>query len=265
MKKLNSIFFILFLLLITGGFASIAQNSYGMQLLAWSVAGFAFFSLIGGLSAVSNNRYPKILALEYLSLTILFAIVSMRIFLIRFPYVEWVFSSTGIILIIIYLSYISNNSTKLKTQNKPLFLTTSLLYLSIITYTLALALNPISNFYSEIAGVLGLITFILAVISKFRIKSIIVKDKEISLTKYLTLLPNRAYLLLALFLLFTIYTTASLLDFIPEVQSSTMPNGYYKLVKEEENGTDIPVDGRFRYQDYRIKMENFNRKQGFSD
>ena len=75
MKKLNSIFFLLFLLLITGGFAAIAQNSYGMQLMGWSVAGIAFFSLIGGLSTIGSNQHPKILSLEYLTLTILFAII----------------------------------------------------------------------------------------------------------------------------------------------------------------------------------------------
>ena len=175
------------------------------------------------------------------------------------------FSSTGIILILIYLRYISYNFGTLKNQNKPLFLTLSLLYLSIATFTLAIVLNPISNFFSELAGFMGLVTFILALLSKFRIKSIIIKDKEVGLTKYLSTLPNRSYLLLSLFLLFTIYTAATLFNFIPDIQSSTMPKGYYELVKEAENGKDIAVNGRYRYQEYRERMENFNRKQGFDD
>lgn len=265
MKKLNSIFFILFLLLITGGFASIAQNTYGIQLLGWSVAGFAFFSLLGGLSVFTNSRYPKILSLEYFTLAVLFAIASMRIFLIRFPYVELIFSATGIVLVLIYLKHIANNFKVLKNQNKQLFLTISLLYTTIVLYSIALVINHFSNLIAEIAGFLGLITLLLALLFKVRIKSIIVKDKEVSLTKYLSLLPNRSYLLLSLFLLFTIYTAASLFNFIPEIQSSTMPKGYYELVKEAENGTDIAVDGRYRYQEYRERMENFNRKQGFND
>jgi hypothetical protein len=265
MKKLNSIFFLLFLLLITGGFAAIAQNAYGMQLLGWSIAGFSFFSLLGGISAFTNPRFPKLLSFEYFTLTILFAIAAMRIFLVRFPYVELIFSGTGIVLVIIYLKYIANNFNALKDENKQLFLTLSLLYASIAMYSMALVLNPFSNFISEIAGFLGLITLILAVLSKVNIKSIVVKDKEISLTKYLSLLPNRSYLLLSLFLLFTIYSAARVFDFIPEIQSSTMPKGYYELVKEAESGKDIPLDGRYKYQEYRARMENFNRKQGIND
>ena len=265
MKRLNSIFFILFLLLITGGFAAIAQNTYGLQLVGWSIAGFSFFSLLGGLSAYTNSRYPKLLSFEYFTLAVLFAIAAMRIFLIRFPYVELIFSATGIVLVLIYLKHIADNFRVLKSQNKKLFLTISLLYASIVLYSMALVINPFSNFVSEIAGFLGLITLLLALVFKVSIKSIIVKDKEVGLTKYLSLLPNRSYLLLSLFLLFTIYTAASLFDFIPEIQSSTMPKGYYELVKEAENGKDIEVNGRYRYQEYRERMENFNRKQGFND
>ena len=106
---------------------------------------------------------------------------------------------------------------------------------------------------------------ILALLTKFRIKSIIVKEKEVSLTKYLAVIPNRSFLLLSLFLLFTIYTAARVINFIPEIQSSTMPKGYYELVKEAENGKDIPLDGRYKYQEYRARIENFNRKQGIND
>jgi hypothetical protein len=262
MKKLNSAYFILFLLVITGGFAAIARNSYGIEILGWSVVGFSFFSLVGGISALLSTRDPKLLAAEYFTLTVLFAIVAMRIFLIHFPYVELIFSITGAVIIVIYILQILNAYRSINAENHLYSTSLILLYSSIAIYALALVVNPTSIFISEILGLIGFAIFIGSFISTRRIKTIIVRDKEMKWTKYLSIQPNRAVLLISLFVMFTLYSGGNYFKVIPEIQSSSMPNGYYQLVKEAESGKDIPANGQYRYELYREHMEKFAKNQG---
>jgi hypothetical protein len=264
MKKLNSIFFLLFLLLITGGFAAIARNAYGVQLLGWSTVGFAFFCLIGLFLSLNKSEIDKPSVLEFNTLTLNLTNSSMRVFLYHFVYVELIFSSAGIVLILVYGWHTFNSYKTVRSNNAPLFMSMALFYTCIGIFTLSLVLNPISASIAEITGFIGFITFILAVLSTLRIKAISVKNGEISITKYLAIQPNRATLLLSLFLLFSLYTGANMFNIVPDIQSSTMPQGYYELVREAENGMDKAADGKYRYQVYREHMEKFMQNQGLN-
>jgi len=265
MKKLNSFFFILYLLLITGGFAAIAQNSYGITILGWSTAAFAFLCSLGAIFSSTKSNIPRISILEYVALAIIFAIASLRVFLIHFVYVEVIFSMAATMLAIVYLRYIIHIYNTLKNENRQLFVSLALFYACITIFTLSLALNPISNFFSQIAGFIGVITFIMAVLSAFRIKSITAKGSEISITKYLSIQANSAMLLLSLYLLLTVYSATTLFNIIPGIHSSKMPKGYYELVKSAENGTDLQEDGKYTYQLYKERMEHFMKKQGLKN
>lgn len=265
MKKLNSFFFILYLLLITGGFAAIAQNSYGITILGWSTAAFAFLCSLGAIFSSTKSNIPRISIFEYIAIAIIFAIASLRVFLIHFIYVEVIFSIAATILVLVYLFYIVRINKTLKNDNRQLFISLALFYSSIAIFTLSLTLNPVSNYYSEIAGFVGFSIFILAVLSTFRIKSITSKGSEISITKYLSIQPNRATLLLSLYLLLTVYSAATLFKIIPGIQSSKMPKGYYELVKNAENGVELPEDGQYKYQLFKERMEVFMEKQGLKN
>ena len=265
MKKLNSIFFILFLLLITGGFAAIAQNVYGITLLGWGLAGFAIFSLLGGVLVVFSSRYPQLLAYEYFLLTLLFAIIALRTFLIHFSYVELIFSMTGIGLVVIYIFRILSAVKTLWKTNQPLAASLILLYSSVAIYSLAMLMEPFSIIFAQIIGLIAFLTFLFSLLSVLRVKAIILREKEVKWTRYLAVQPNRAVLLMSFFLLITFYTTANYFNIVPDIQSSKMPKGYYKLAKEAENGTDIAKNGKFRYQDYRERLESFTNKQGLKN
>lgn len=265
MKKLNSIFFLLFLLLITGSFAAIAKNSYGMDIIAWTTVGFAFFSLTGGISTLLNNRQPKLLAVEYFILSIIFAIVAMRAFLIYFPYVEILFSGASLGLIIIYIIHIVTAKKEINPGNKPLFITVNLFYASIALYAFAMLLNPMNRSISEIIGAAGFIIILLSFIYSRTIKSITIKGKEVNWSRFMTTRKNKSVLLSSLFILFTLYAITNTLKIIPEIQSSRLPKGYYELVKEAENGSDVAKNGKFRYQEFRQQMEKFAEDQGIKE
>ena len=89
MKRFITIYYLLFVLLILGAFASMAQNDYGNNILG-GVA-IAFAALFGFQSFTSfshKEKSERIDRLELLSLTILAGILSLRVFYIHFQWVE---------------------------------------------------------------------------------------------------------------------------------------------------------------------------------
>ena len=59
MKSYNTIFYLLFVLLIMGAFASMAQNNYGMKILAGVAVAFGIVFLIRFLESFKekSNKY----------------------------------------------------------------------------------------------------------------------------------------------------------------------------------------------------------------
>jgi len=263
MINIRSIYFVLFLLLITGGSAALAKNDYGVTLMAWSFLGYALTSAIAGIMSFIDRRQSIEHTIEYFALFIVFSIIGMRIILLRFAYVEILFSIAGLILVILYGKHLMN--VRKGIGNKVLSYFLMLFYSSIVLYLLAMVLNPINKMSSEILALLGLIILVVAILTSFRIRSIIIKDKEVSLSKYLTKQPNNSMVILSLLVIYTIYSAAVITKVIPDIHSNNMPEGYYELVKKAEEGSDVKVDGKFEYQIYKEHLDRFYKNQGLED
>jgi len=263
MINIRSIYFVLFLLLITGGSAALAKNDYGVQLMAWSFVGYALTSALAGILSIFERRISIEQTIENFTLFVIFSIISMRIVLIRFPYVEIVFSIAGLILVILYGKHLIKVRNGI--GNKVLSYFLMLFYGSIVLYLLALVLNPMNKLSSEILAILGLIILVIAILSSFRIRSIVIKEKEVSLSKYLTNLPNNSMVIISLLLIYTIYSATVMTKIIPDIHSNNMPEGYYELIKKAEAGTDLKVDGQFQYEIYKEHLDRFYKNQGLED
>jgi hypothetical protein len=261
--NLNAIYFFLFLLLITGGSAAMAKNDYGIELMVWSFAGYAMASLIASLVSMLNKRKPLFLSIEYIALFVIFGIISLRISLIRFPYVELAFSTASLILVLVYTKHVLELRKGM--GNKPLTIFLSLFYSSIVFYLMAMAINPMSDFYSEIIGLLAIIVLILALGSTLRIRSIVIKDKVVSLGKFLSKQYNNAVMLISLLGLYSIYSIFMVLDLLPDIHSRNMPEGYYELVEKADKGLDQGVDGNYEFQIYKEHHDRFFKNRGLQE
>lgn len=240
-----------------------AKNDYGVQIMAWSFAGYAMTTAIAGIISFFDRRISIEQTLENFTLFILFSIIGMRLALLRFPYVELLFSIAGLILVVLYAKHLMK--VRKGTGNKVLSNFMILFYSSILLYLLALVLNPINKLSSEIIAVLGLILLVLAILASFRVRSVVIRDKEVTLSNYLAKLPNNSMVIISLLAIYTIYSAAVMTNVIPDIHSTNMPEGYYKLVKKAENGTDLKIDGQYEYQIYKEHLERFYRNQGLED
>ena len=96
MKKYNTIYYLLFILLIMGAFASMAQNSYGLKIMGGVAFVFGLLFLIEFISVLSEKGKKDIYRLiEPACLLTLSIIFALRVFYIHFPFVEWLFAEIG--------------------------------------------------------------------------------------------------------------------------------------------------------------------------
>ena len=96
MKKLNVIFLFLFILLVMGAFASMAQNSYGLKILGGVAFVFALLFIAEFVTALRRKENEDLFTIiEPLCLFILSFIFGLRVFYIHFNYVEILFGCCG--------------------------------------------------------------------------------------------------------------------------------------------------------------------------
>ena len=99
MKKINPIYFLLFILLIMGAFASMAQNRYGLKLIGGVVFVFALVFLVEFITDLQENGKKDLVALiETGSLFLLLVIAGCRVFYLHFPFIEWLFGAAAALL-----------------------------------------------------------------------------------------------------------------------------------------------------------------------
>lgn len=257
MINFNSIYFLLYLLLITGGSAAMAKNEYGITLLAISFTGFALTGLYEAVSSLSNHRKNSWQKIELCVLFIVFALIVLRINLIQFPYVEIVFTLSIILLALVYLTYLLKLRKGLGNKRLSYFLGSY--YLAILVFLLALAINPLSGDIAQAINWLALVCVVTSIFLAVRVRSIVVRDKEVSLARFLGQTNNRSVLLLALFTLFGIYQVFVRSNFLPDIHSSKLPDGYYELV---DKAADSGNESELKYQVYKEKMEAFMKNRG---
>src|SRR5713226_610807 len=105
MKSYNTVYYLLTVLLIMGGFASMAQNSYGMPIISAVCLAFALIFLIQffrELRLKEINRTEQ--AIEFFVLFILAFIFTLRTLQIYFPFIEWIFVAAAVVLALNYLT-----------------------------------------------------------------------------------------------------------------------------------------------------------------
>ena len=104
MRRFNPIYYLLFILLVMGAFASMAQNSYGLRIMGTVAFSFALVFLIEFISVLRRKGKADIYALlEPVCLFVLSFIFGLRVFYIHFDYIELLFGAAAVVLGLIYL------------------------------------------------------------------------------------------------------------------------------------------------------------------
>jgi len=261
MKSYNTIFYLLFVLLIMGAFASMAQNNYGMKILGGVAVAFGIVFLIRFLESFKDKskKYLRTKA-ELLSLSILSFLFSFRIFHFYFPFLEILFTLAGLVLAFIYGSRMVERAKSLQFKNATLAIIIFIYYLSLLMFIITLVILPFLPQYTNYTGALAFVFLIGFIMAGMLSHQYLIDGSEVSVYKQVLGYKDNSVILLSLFFVISLYSGLTRINMLPSMYSDDFPQAYFKLVDEAESGKEKPVNGKFRHQEFKNRYDAFLQK-----
>jgi hypothetical protein len=251
MKKYNPIFFLLFILLIMGSFASMAQNSYGLTIMGGVAFAFGLIFLTEFISEIKGKEKTDGYALAELAAMILFAaILGCRILTIHFPYVEWLFTAAGAWLVFFYIRKLFIRYRRLYLRNRRLAVLGLIFHLSIILFLGSLVIIPFAVQGTEWIGMGAFAILIIFIIGALVKRDDLVDGNKVTAMQMVTGYRDHSILLASLFLLFSLFVAFNKVGLLPDIYSDEYPQKYYKMVNDATSGKEKRVNGTYKYEEF---------------
>ena len=258
MRKYSTIFYLLFILLIMGAFASMAQNSYGLKIMGGVAFVFALVFIIEFISVLRKKDKRDVYTLaEPACLFILSIVFGLRVFYIHFSYIELFFGTAGAILALIYLRKMMIRFRYYQQKNYFLALLVFFFHLSIILFLASLTLVPFAPKTSEVTGAVALVLLVGFIVAAFFKNELLVEGEKISAFKMIGNLKDHSVIIVSLFLLFSLYLGFNRMGILPGIYSDEFPRAYFELVDKAATKKEKPVDGKYKYEEFMKKYQQF--------
>ncbi len=259
-RQYNSLVYILFLVIVIGAFASMAQNEYGVKLLAGGCFGFSVLFLIKlwRIKTFSDSLFQKSwLTQELAIMSLIMLLFGLRALRIRFSFVEIVFVITVVIMIIFYVRYLNILNAKYRT-NKTLTFSFSLVYGSIILFFLSMSLTFLNEGISVVLGAASF-SFIIGFWVLYFLKgpATILNEERVliipEMFKFRTLSP----IIFTMIIMISVYVGLNKVNMIPDIYTGELPVRYMDLEQKALKGELEPVDGVFKHDIYWEEYQKF--------
>lgn len=258
MKSYNTVYYLLTVLLIMGGFASMAQNSYGLPIISAVCMAFGlifFIQFIQSLRANEPNRTEQ--AIEFFVLFLLAFIFTLRTLQIYFSFIEWIFVAAAVVLALNYLTRLRHWFRLINLKNKTLARLILIAYLSIVLFCIAMVEITIKPRIARWTGGLALILVFIFLMTSLLRGQFLIEGENRSAFSIIAGFKDRLYLLLSLFIIFSLYLGLSAPGILPKLYSNKFPQAYFELVNNAESGKEKPVNGEFKYQEFKKSYDQF--------
>jgi hypothetical protein len=242
-----------------GAFASMAQNDYGIKILGVVAVAFSvlFLSQLISFFSKKNQNRDNSEAVELFSLILLSGILALRVFYIRFPFVELFFAGAGLLLVIVYIRKLVSSYKLNQTKSKSMAWLVLLFHASIIFYIVSMIAVAFIPSLSEPAGGAAFAMTLVFIIMSLIKKEIMVGNEKVSAFSFIARFKDSSILLITLFLLFTAYMGFTKIGVLPKMYSDEFPQAYFELVNQAETGKEQPVNGKFRHEEFKEKYDRF--------
>jgi hypothetical protein len=261
MKKINTAYYLLFVLLIMGAFASMAQNDYGNTILGIVAFSFSLLFTIQLVTAyTTKEQSEKINTTELLSLIALAVILGLRVFYIHFKWVEYIYVLAGAVLLMIYLKRLISTWNFYSVRNKTVAYLLSFVFSSIILYITAMTFVPFSPQLTEPMGEVAFAVFIPFAAGVYFKKNLMVDGEKTSAISLISQRKDSSLVLLVLFLLFTAYMGLTKLNAIPKMYSNELPQVYFDLVKKTESAEEKASIKKTSPEEFKKAYDRFVEK-----
>lgn len=261
MKKYNPIYYLLFILLVMGTFASMAQNSYGLKIMGGVAFAFGFIFLLEFIAAIrKKGKKDGYVLAELVSMIVFAAIFGCRVFYIHFPNIEWLFVAAGAWLIFFYVRKLFIRYRRLVARNRRLAWIGAIFHLSIIFFLFSLIMITFSSQKSEWFGMIGFALLLIFVIGAFIKRDDVVDGDKVTTMQMVTGYRDHSVVLASLFLLFSLFAAFSKIGLLPPIYSDEFPRAYFELVNKASSKKEKPVDGKYKYERFMEKYQEFLKR-----
>lgn len=258
MKKYNALYFLLFILLVMGAFASMAQNSYGLKIMGGVSIAFGLLFALELLALLSNKEKKDGYAIAELCAMIVFAVIfGCRIFYIHFPFIEWLFTGAGVWLIFFYSRKLYIRFGRLVSRNRRLAWLGLLFHLSIILFLVSLVLSPFAAQKAEWTGLAAFCLLLVFLTGAYVKRNDLVDGNKVTTLQMVTGYRDHSIVLASVFVLFSLFTAFHKAGLVPGIYSDEFPRAYFELINKATSGSEKPVDGKHRYQAFMEKYQKF--------
>ena len=260
MKSYNTIYYLLSVLLILGGFASMAQNDYGMLILSGVSITFALIFLVQLIRTLSSEKVnDSSLRPELFALFLLAVLFALRTFQLYIPFSEWIFTISALALALIYFNRMIRHYRHYESKNKILALLVAVFYLSIVSFFLAMVMTSFNAETVKITGGIACVLVLGAVLFSLFNGNFLVVGEKTTAVKTISGFRDRYFLLISLFILFAIYVGFTGSGVLPGYIPINIPKkAYYTgVINHAETGKEKPIDGRFEYETFQKNYEQF--------
>jgi len=249
MKKNNLIYFLLFILLVTGAFASMAQNSYGLKIMGGVAFAFGVIFLLELISALMSKEKKDGFVLAELAALIPFTMIfGCRVFNIYFPFIEWVFAAAGIVLVIFYIRKLFIRYRRLADRNMALARLGAIFHLSIILFLVIMILSPFAVRWAKLISLAGFFLLFVFIIGALIKRYYLLEGNKITALQMVTGYQDHSIVLALLFLLISLYVALNIAGLIPDIYSDEYPRAYTELVNKAASGEEKPVNGKYKHE-----------------
>ncbi len=257
MRQYNTLYYLLFVLLIMGSFAAMAQNDYGITILGIVSFAFSFLFALQLMRSFTKKKTGYLYFLELLSLIMLSLVLGFRVFYIHFALVEFVFGTAGVVLVAVYLNKLIQTYSEVRTRNKLLSVLVACFHLSLIFYTLSMVTVPFIPSLAEPAGAIAFALLIGFIAASYLKKDIMLEGEKTSGFKFVSRFKDRSVVLASLFLLFTLYLGLTKVSVLPKMYSDEFPQSYFQLINQAETGKEKPVNGKYKHEEFKEMYDRF--------
>jgi len=262
MKKYNALYYLLFILLVMGAFAAMAQNGYGMTIMGGVSVVFALVFLAECISVLRKESPVQVYRLaEAACLFVMAAIFGLRVFYIHFPYVEWLFTGAAFLLALLYLRKMISRYRYYSTKNRSMALLVLVFHISIIGFLVSLALVPVAAKASALCGIAAFVLLLVFLAVALVKKELPVEGENMSAFAMVRGLKDQSIILVSLFVLFSLYMSLNRTGLLPGIYSDEFPRAYFELVDKATSGKEKKLDGRYRYEDFKESYDRFLEHQ----
>jgi hypothetical protein len=258
MKKFNALYFILFILLVMGAFASMAQNSYGPKIMGGVAFSFGLLFIAEFVITIGRKGKEDLLTkVEPVCLFILSFIFGLRVFYIHFNYVELLFGVAAVLLAILYIRKMILRYHQFQEKSNVLSILIVVFHLSIVLFLVSLALVPFYPKLAEATGIGSFALLLIYVITGFLKKKLLVEGEAVSAFDLLKQYKGHSIIIITLIVMFSFYIGFNKLGILPGIYSDEFPRAYFELVNKAASGKEKSSEGKFKYELFKEKYDQF--------